>query len=315
MPAVSVIIPNYNHASFLKERIESVLQQDYSDFEVIIIDDCSTDNSNEIIVTYSKHPKVSKIIYNKTNSGSPFLQWKQGLSYASGQWIWIAESDDLAEKNFLSQTIALAHQNKNAAIVYSDALIINADGLLSGYARFSEIKNRDFNTAKWNLSYLKNGVAELKENLALVCTINNASAALLKKDLLQKHISEIARFCFHGDWLTYITLAAQGEIIYSPLTLATVRMHKTSWLNRTSQSAKRKKEYFRILLWLYRNQKEICSATFIHSFTLQYLNFGLRELFRIPFLYLATNFKLGIKIIFHVLSIKRKKEKPKTYFQ
>ena len=315
MPAVSVIIPSYNHATFLKDRIESVLQQDYSDFEVIIIDDCSTDNSKEIIASFSNHPKVSRIIYNKTNSGSPFLKWKQGLSYASGQWIWIAESDDMAENNFLSQTFALAHQNKNAAIIYTDAAIINTDGLVTGYSRFSEIKTRDFNTAKWNQGYTKNGVAELKENLALVCTINNASAALLKKDLLQKHINEIARFSFHGDWFTYIALASQGEIIYSPLALATVRMHKTSWLNRTSQSAKRKKEYFKILLWLWRNQKEICSAAFIHSFTLQYLNFGLREIFSIAFLYLATNFKLGIKIIFHSLSIKLRGEKPKTYFQ
>ena len=148
MPAVSVIIPNYNHATFLKDRIESVLQQDYADFEVIIIDDCSTDNSKEIIATFSNHPKVSRIIYNKTNSGSPFLKWKQGLSYASGQWIWIAESDDMAENNFLSQTFALAHQNKNAAIIYTDAAIINTDGLVTGYSRFSEIKTRDFNTAK-----------------------------------------------------------------------------------------------------------------------------------------------------------------------
>lgn len=81
-PLVSVIVPNYNHARFLEERMESVLGQTYQNIEVIILDDCSTDNSREVIEKYRNNPKVAKIVYNDANSGSPFRQWKKGMELA-----------------------------------------------------------------------------------------------------------------------------------------------------------------------------------------------------------------------------------------
>ena len=101
-PLVSVIIPSYNHEKFLKERIDSVLNQTFQDFELIILDDLSPDNSREIIESYRAHPKVSQIIYNEKNSGSTFFQWNKAvLSLAKGEFIWIAESDDVADPKFL----------------------------------------------------------------------------------------------------------------------------------------------------------------------------------------------------------------------
>ncbi|MFM7682036.1 MAG: glycosyltransferase family 2 protein, partial [Bacteroidota bacterium] len=79
MNLVSVIIPNYNHALYLKQRIDSVLQQTYPNFEVIILDDKSMDNSHEIIESYRNHPKVVHIEYKEINSGSTFKQWQKGL--------------------------------------------------------------------------------------------------------------------------------------------------------------------------------------------------------------------------------------------
>lgn len=71
MPTVSVIVPNYCHAPYLEQRIESILQQTFQDFELILLDDCSTDGSREILERYRNHPKVSGIFYNERNSGSP----------------------------------------------------------------------------------------------------------------------------------------------------------------------------------------------------------------------------------------------------
>ena len=103
MTGFSVIIPNYNHADYLPKRIDSVLQQTYTNFEIIIIDDCSTDGSHLVIETYRGSAKISHIIYNDSNSGSAFLHWKKGIGLAKYDWIWVAESDDFADPAFLQE--------------------------------------------------------------------------------------------------------------------------------------------------------------------------------------------------------------------
>ncbi len=96
-PIVSVIIPNYNYSAFLKQRIDSVLQQTFNDIEVIILDDNSSDNSKDVIESYRGEPHVSHIVYNEENSGSTFKQWRKGFDLARGEFIWIAEADDFAD--------------------------------------------------------------------------------------------------------------------------------------------------------------------------------------------------------------------------
>ena len=93
-PLVSVVIPNYNHGKYLRERIDSVLAQSFQDFEIIILDDKSTDDSLSIINEYKDNPHVAHIIVNEQNTGNPFIQWEHGISLAQGEYIWIAESDD-----------------------------------------------------------------------------------------------------------------------------------------------------------------------------------------------------------------------------
>ena len=78
-PLVSVIVPNYNHAPYLRERIDSILNQTFQDFELILLDDCSPDNSREIINSYKDNPHVSHIVLNEENSGNTFVQWDLGV--------------------------------------------------------------------------------------------------------------------------------------------------------------------------------------------------------------------------------------------
>ncbi len=78
---VSVIVPNYNHASYLVARIESILNQTYQDFELILLDDCSTDDSREVLLKYKDNPKVTHLVFNEQNSGSPFIQWQKVNGY------------------------------------------------------------------------------------------------------------------------------------------------------------------------------------------------------------------------------------------
>src|SRR5476649_961009 len=100
---VSVIIPNYNHEPYLEQRINSVLNQTYKNIEVIILDDNSTDSSRQVIERYRADTQIKHIVYNHTNSGSPFIQWKKGIDLAKGKYIWMAESDDYSDLTFLEK--------------------------------------------------------------------------------------------------------------------------------------------------------------------------------------------------------------------
>ena len=105
-PLVSVIVPNYNHAPYLRERLDSIYGQTYRHIEVILLDDASTDNSREILNAYrEQHPENTKTVFNEVNSGRVNLQWNKGLELAKGQYIWIAESDDWCEPDFLEKLV------------------------------------------------------------------------------------------------------------------------------------------------------------------------------------------------------------------
>ncbi len=103
---------------FLKQRLDSVLGQTFKDFDVLILDDASTDSSLNVIREYSADARV-RVIQNETNSGSPFKQWNRGIDETSGEYIWIAESDDFAENTFLEKLVRVLDDDPRVGIVYS----------------------------------------------------------------------------------------------------------------------------------------------------------------------------------------------------
>ena len=118
---VSVIIPNYNYENFIVERIDSILNQSYPIYELIILDDKSTDNSVNVIkekINSIKNIKV-RFVENEKNTGSPFSQWQKGISLVEGDYFWIAEADDSAHPLFLETTMK-AFENKNVILSYTD---------------------------------------------------------------------------------------------------------------------------------------------------------------------------------------------------
>ena len=118
-PKISVVVPNYNHARFLPKRIDSILGQTLQDFELILLDDCSTDASRSILDKYADNPKV-RTEFNAVNSGSPFTQWSKGVRLARGQYVWIAESDDYADERFLERLTRFLRATKKSRSPFAD---------------------------------------------------------------------------------------------------------------------------------------------------------------------------------------------------
>src|SRR2546430_11315204 len=133
MPAVSVIVPNYNHARFLRRRIDTVLGQTFLDFELILLDDCSTDNSRDILTAYADDSRV-RIEFNAKNSGSTFKQWNKGVRLAKGKYVWIAESDDYADEQLLERLVGVLEEEPEVTFAYCRSWRIAANGEPNGYA-------------------------------------------------------------------------------------------------------------------------------------------------------------------------------------
>ncbi len=275
MITVSVILPNYNHAPFLEQRIESILFQTYTDYELIILDDASTDNSLDIIEKYSTHPKISRTLYNQTNSGSPFRQWKKGIELAKGDWVWIAESDDIADIHFLDKLMNLVSTCPGISFGYCDAYIKDEMKVESSMKSFANIKDRKFRTVKWKNSYLVPGERDLNESLKWECTVNNVSSVLFNKKDLREAINHLQTYRYHGDWLLYILLAQTGMIAYTPDILNTYRNHEKNHSKAENYIFQSKKECFAILDYMLQQKTITQKKELIDYFTKTYVGFGL----------------------------------------
>ena len=314
----SVIIPNYNHSRFLRQRIESVLQQTYRQFEIIIMDDGSVDNSREIIEAYRTNEKVKAIEYNQKNSGLPFLQWQKGIAKASNEWIWVAESDDYAEPTFLQEAAYSIETNPELVIFYTDGFIVDEIGDIIGQT-FSAKKNRDFNTKKWSSSYFANGIDEINECLKFDCTINNASGMVFRKQIFESGLNEIPSFKYYGDWYFDLIACKKGNVGYSAKPLNYYRKHLKSHLHQESSIVTSRYEYFKILEQLYDEPAVTGKKELLDHFAYYYLNFGffkngMWNAARIISLYFRRDFNLALKVFWRITKSRISPKTPKISF-
>lgn len=106
---VSIIMPSYNTANYIAESIQSVLAQSYKDWELIIVDDCSTDNTDEVVKPYLSDERI-KYLKNEKNSGAAVSRNK-ALREAKGKWIAFLDSDDLWMQDKLKKQISFMEKN------------------------------------------------------------------------------------------------------------------------------------------------------------------------------------------------------------
>jgi glycosyltransferase involved in cell wall biosynthesis len=137
MPRISVIIPTYNRAALVREAVESVLGQTYSDFEVVVIDDGSTDETEEVLRSFDD-PRVKVI---RRSNGGVAAARNSGLIAARGDYLAFLDSDDLALPERLSLQLSAMEENPDAGLVYGlyyGATSTQREGKLAGNC-YSEI--------------------------------------------------------------------------------------------------------------------------------------------------------------------------------
>ena len=202
---VSIITPAYNAAEYIAETIESVLVQTYPKWEMLIVNDCSKDNTAEIVQSYAAKDNHIKLINLKQNSGAAVAR-NTAIQNAKGRYIAFLDSDDIWKKEKLQKQLSFMHQNGYAftftayghfkdrkeniqnlvkvpkSLNYKQALKGNKIGCLTVMLDRMQVQNINFSKQKhedyilW-LNILKQGITAhgLNENLALYRTGNNKS--------------------------------------------------------------------------------------------------------------------------------------------
>jgi glycosyltransferase involved in cell wall biosynthesis len=248
MPKVSVLVPNYNHAQFLRQRINSIFNQTFQDFEVILLDDCSTDNSAELLKEYEKHPKVSHLVFNNKNSGSTLKQLQRAIELSSGEYIWIAESDDWAQNDFLEK--ALSKVNINIGIIYSQSYIVNENN----ERLYLNTKYTDYlDKTKWIHDFEEDGLMIMNSFFIYRNIIPNMSATLIAKDdLLKVELNDKLKYL--GDWFIYCQLLLKKRICYISEPLNNYRQHSNTVRTKAMINGLKEKEYFFLLAFLKKHK-------------------------------------------------------------
>lgn len=221
---VSVITPVYNSALFLKDTIKSVIEQTYQNWELILVDDCSTDTSASIILDFANIDIRIKYKFLKCNKGAAAAR-NEGLRIAKGAYIAFIDSDDIWLPNKLSLQIAIMQKN-NYPITYTSYDVFNE----------TDVKNYTIQ-ANLNLDY----PAYLKN------TIIGCSTSIIDKRI-------VGEFSFREDMRTrqdtklWLTLLKKGYIAYGvDEVLVKYRVHKASISsNKIKAAAKVWDLYYRI---------------------------------------------------------------------
>jgi hypothetical protein len=210
MCKVSVIIPSYNHGRFLDERFRSILSQTYDDYEILFLDDCSTDNSLQVFEKYRGHPKVRSFI-NTTNSGSTFKQWNKGVRSARGEYIWFAESDDAAEPEFLETLASILDRRPKVGLAYTNSIYIDEGGKTGTTL---DLNYLDLHPTRWKHDYINRGTDECLNYLIFKNSVPNASAVLFRKALYEKTGYADERMKRGGDWWVWVNLLLVSDVAY-----------------------------------------------------------------------------------------------------
>ena len=252
MPEVSIILPNFNHAKYLKSRIESILSQSFQDFELLIFDDASTDESLEVIKSFSDSPKIRVIESNQQNSGSTFIQWSKGFEKASGKYIWIAESDDLSNPKFLEKHLNIFEENPEVGLSFSASSWIDENG-------------KTIHQPNHENTFKKSGAELLRDELGRGTFIYNASSCVFKKALIPwEKLDKMKKFKYCGDWLFWIGLAEKTVFYRDSERLNMFRRHNQNVSFKSETEGLQFSEGFQILSYLFKINK----FTFTEKFKL-----------------------------------------------
>ena len=243
-PLVSVVVPNYNHAPYLPTRLESIFRQSLQDFELIFIDDASTDDSVAVAKSCFGRDLRVRMLSSNENSGNPFRQWNRGVEAARGRYVWIAESDDDATPEFLDELTSRLEARPDVGVAYCQSTLIDAAGATIGD---NEEWTKNLDAQRWSRDFVANGRDECRRYLVLANTIPNAAAVVFRRDVFNAVGGAATDFRYAGDWMTWVRMLLRSNVAFAAGHWNRFRKHGESVTHRSMRDGRWALEGYRIL--------------------------------------------------------------------
>jgi len=227
-PLVSVIIPTYNAASYIREAVDSALAQTYQNFEVIVVDDGSTDNTAEVLAPYIKEKKI--IYIHQENKGLPAAR-NTAIKASHGEFVALLDSDDIFLPNKLERQVSYLMQHPECGVCYCE------------FTHFYEENPKKL----FRLNYKYYSGDDVFPNLLRMNFIGPLGVVLRRSEMDRVGLFN-ETYRRSEDWEYWLRLARHGvRFEHLPEVLAKYRMRKTSMSSDWSSEIQRKATTLRFI--------------------------------------------------------------------
>jgi len=276
---VSIIIPSYNHAVFLKDRLDTILNQTFKNWEAIIIDDQSSDNSVQVIKDFLKiNPdfRVKHFIVNDENSGSGYNSWKKGIELAETEYIWIAETDDYSDTDFLEELVEILDQNENVALAFCGSNYVENSEII--YDSTNRTKDLEVDVGKYKILRRNVFLSKMPFNTY----ITNGSSVVFRRPKEKMNV-ELFNNRQLSDLFLWSYLIRKNEFAFLNKNLNFFRRHENSTTTKMSISSMRiiYEEALKYLNFFEQNYK---FQTFLDHYVKHFVWSNKKEVFNYKFL-------------------------------
>lgn len=285
LPLVTVVFTSYNHQEYLKQALDSIVNQTYTNIEIIVVDDNSTDGSQQILNTYQNNPNIFLHLLEK-NTGSYVKASNYGAQFAKGEYLLFAQCDDFADQTQIEKLVHAFAVNESVGVVFSKSTLVDKDGIVFD----DDFRGRE---AKFKRKCYKDTLilsAEMRRFLSYSCVIPNLSAAIIKTELYLKINKLPEKYLVVADWAFWLSLAEETNFYYLSEPLNNFRQHETTIRSKI----KIEKQIVEIYSVFYAHIKNY-NLSFKKSIRLR-IGVGL-----VWFSFMVENFSAGIKSFFSVL--------------
>ena len=219
-PLVSVVIASYNYGDLIEKRIESFLNQTYKNIEIIVLDDCSTDNSRDEIEKFRSDNRI-RIVYNDENLGW-IKNSNLGLRMSKGEYVLFGNCDDVASSDLIENLVRPLNEDKSVGVSFCESELIDYFGNKIG----SDRESRDRRFIHSTQSDCKIERMDMASFLSHSCVIPNLSAALFRREALALTEGFSSRYSICSDWNLFIELSLNWDFFYIRKPLNKFRQHK-----------------------------------------------------------------------------------------